>query len=674
LCYAVVPNSSPSNETIAPTARPTQYPTRTPTAVPSMIPSHVPTAIPTFSPTSAPTVAPFWVANQYIILGVGVPAVAGFIPIFFSKQICFYALEHWSVTNRRRGLLKITIYTGDSFCVSCLLSSYFLFLFVSVYLSLVSCVVCKRVFLADFVQDKENAEKKKELDEKAKEAEKHSHPRGGSTILGRLKHMKEESELQYTNGDDRMIEMTENPMVSSSASYRIEEGIVRGRTDSGGFRTGSLGGSPSFQQSRKTISFRQSEAMIDSDDETEGVSVQEAEEEGTTNEMVMPTITHPLGSRRKKKVSTSGEKVESDKTEDGFEMVVKAVYSLSYTNPDLHVLFNEGKYLTSSILSLPDSTFSYSISDSSGIVDASTSYGLIPKTGVQSYFSPSDEPKEPQTFSVPSSVTVDYSNWVETVPVFQYLLIKTILPLSSVFSFSSDFHDFTKNFSALLENKLVLIVSHWVVGCSYSFCYHRSEQFQVRRWLLPTWKTLLFGARLLAVHSLSHWKDSSIVATSPSSFSSSDVKYCTSLSSIYSIHSVASCVSTFSPTSLLSFSSLTQCLSTDLPIKLLSSSSECYLLMQNHHAASSDLFSFLPSFLGAGYLGAKIVFSGPLSSPFFSFVSVFRTTMFVDYISRLVISSMPSFSEQLNCEGLFDILTYNVQQVQLAEPLLDREM
>jgi hypothetical protein len=126
LCYAVVPNSSPSNETIAPTARPTHYPTRIPTAVPSAIPSHVPTAIPTFSPTSAPTAAPFWVANQYVILGVGVPAVAGFIPIFFSKQICFYALEHWSVTNRRRGLLKITIYTGDSFCVSCLLSSYFL--------------------------------------------------------------------------------------------------------------------------------------------------------------------------------------------------------------------------------------------------------------------------------------------------------------------------------------------------------------------------------------------------------------------------------------------------------------------------------------------------------------------------------------------------------------------
>jgi hypothetical protein len=557
------------------------------------------------------------------------------------------------------------------FLVCCRLTS--LFLFVSAYVSLFPCLVCKRVFLADFVQDKENAEKKKELDEKAKEAEKHSHNRLGSTVLGRLKHMKEESDSQYTNGDDRMIEMTENPMVSSSASYRIEEGVVR-RTDSGGFRTGSLGGSPSFQQSRKTISFRQSEAMIDSDDETEGISVQEPEEEGTTSEVVMPTITHPLGNRRKKKVSASGEAVESHKTEDDFEMVVKAVYSLSYTNPDLHVLFNEGKYLTSSILTLPDSTFPSSISDSSCIVEASTSYDLIPKTGVKSYLSPSNEPKEPQTFSVPSSVTVDYSNWIETVPVFQYLLVKTILPLSSVFSFSSVFHDFTKNFSALLENKLVLIVSHWVVGCSYSFCYHRSEQFHVRRWLLPTWKTLLFGARLLAVQSLSHWKDSSITAASPSSFSSSDVKYCTSLSSIYSIHSVASCVSTFSPTSLLSFSSLTQCLSTDLPIKLLSSSSECYLLIQNQHAASSDRYSSLPSFLGAGYLGAKIVFSDPLSSPFFSFMSVFRTMMFVDYMSRLVISLTPAFSEQLNSEGLFDILTYNVQQVQLAEGLLDREM
>jgi hypothetical protein len=84
-----------------------------------MIPSHVPTAVPTFSPTAAPTEAPFWVTNQYVILGVGVPAVAGFIPIFFSKQICFYALEHWSVTNRRRGLLKITMYTSKVWFFLC---------------------------------------------------------------------------------------------------------------------------------------------------------------------------------------------------------------------------------------------------------------------------------------------------------------------------------------------------------------------------------------------------------------------------------------------------------------------------------------------------------------------------------------------------------------------------
>jgi hypothetical protein len=555
------------------------------------------------------------------------------------------------------------------------------FLFLNVWFP----IVCKRVFLADFVQSKENVEKKKELDERAKEAEKQSNPRGGGTVLGRLKHMKEESTLQYDHdGDDRMIEMTENPMVSSSAAYRIEEGRARGFTDGGGI-TGSLGGSPSFHQSRKTISFRQSEAMIDSDDETEGISVQETGEEEGTGQMVMPTITHPLGSRRKKKVSvssTSNTIENSSNNEDDFEMVVNAVFSLAYVNPDIHLLFNEGKYLTSSILSLPSSSSAFSPSSasfytssgvSSSVADMSTSCDLMQTAGGSFYSSFSEETKRSST---PLSVSDDYFNWVENAPFFQYLLVKTILPLSSVFPTSSpsSFMTLIKKSLSFLENKLLLVVSHWIVGVS-SHCYHhhnRGEQFQTRKllssFLYPTWKSMLFGGRLLAVHSLSKWKGNSHPTPSSSSFSTTNVKYCTSLSSIYSLFSAAACISSLSPTSVLSFSTLTSCISTDLPIKLLSSTAECYLLLQNQHdslstpvTSSSD---YIPSFLGVGYFGTKIFSSFSLSSPSFSFLSTLRTMVFVDYVSRLVISLLPTFKATRDMEGLFDIVTYNIQQLQ----------
>jgi hypothetical protein len=115
--------------TIAPTA---VMPT-TKTIAPTAIPTHFPTPFPTCLPTKAPPPT-FWDQNGPIILGVIVPSLFGFVPIYFSKQICFYVLDHWDSSDHSRGLFKITIYG-----------------------------MCKRVFLADYVEAKENKEKKKEL-------------------------------------------------------------------------------------------------------------------------------------------------------------------------------------------------------------------------------------------------------------------------------------------------------------------------------------------------------------------------------------------------------------------------------------------------------------------------------------------------------------------------------
>jgi hypothetical protein len=115
--------------TIAPTA---VMPT-TKTIAPTAIPTHAPTPFPTYTPTKAPPPT-FWDQNQAVILGVIIPSLFGFVPIYFSKEICFYVLDHWDSANYNRGIMQIGMYN-----------------------------MCKRIFLAGYVEAKESKKKKKEL-------------------------------------------------------------------------------------------------------------------------------------------------------------------------------------------------------------------------------------------------------------------------------------------------------------------------------------------------------------------------------------------------------------------------------------------------------------------------------------------------------------------------------
>lgn len=89
ICYNVAPSGAPQNQTKSPTSVPTALPTVVPTAIPTLLPTINPTAIPSLMPTPAPTQPPFWASNGPLILGVAVPAVLGFIPIFFQNKFVF---------------------------------------------------------------------------------------------------------------------------------------------------------------------------------------------------------------------------------------------------------------------------------------------------------------------------------------------------------------------------------------------------------------------------------------------------------------------------------------------------------------------------------------------------------------------------------------------------------
>lgn len=133
--------SFPNNQTVAPSPLPTSQPSSQPTSSPTPPPTYPPTPYPTKSPTKSPTPPPFWKANGPIIAGVLAPALLGCIPIFFSKQICFYALENWGslvgeAKNTKRGTFKAAVYS-----------------------------VCKKMYLSDFVDMKTAREEKEKLDE-----------------------------------------------------------------------------------------------------------------------------------------------------------------------------------------------------------------------------------------------------------------------------------------------------------------------------------------------------------------------------------------------------------------------------------------------------------------------------------------------------------------------------
>ncbi len=138
----------PSNATFTPTAGPTSHPSSQPSSTPTSRPTKHPTPVPTLSPTKAPTPPPFWVTNGPIIGGVVGPALLGFIPVYFSKQICFRVLDNWGrmtdvevIRYQKRSRFRAFVYTS-----------------------------CKRAYLEDYITMKETREAKKEIDERASEA------------------------------------------------------------------------------------------------------------------------------------------------------------------------------------------------------------------------------------------------------------------------------------------------------------------------------------------------------------------------------------------------------------------------------------------------------------------------------------------------------------------------
>eukprot|EP01040_Poterioochromonas_malhamensis_P007726 gene7726-8344_t len=292
--YAVIPSSSPKNTTVTPTARPTVYPTYVPTALPTWSPSAIPTYIPSLTPTMAPTVPPFWQANQAIILGVLIPATTSFIPIYFSKQICFNALENWSALNRRRNLFQIGIYN-----------------------------LCKKIYLADYMEALETKKAKKDHDKEEKDKEALLKPNIELTVLEKLKQMKDSesrsSSIMMMNDDMSSSHGVMNPMLSPAEAER----------------------SPSFhrstlhieeERSRQSVAFRQSTTLIDSDDEDEDARGRDEEEGGGG----LPP--HPLAGRG----SGSGK--------GGNDVIVKAVYSFTYDNPEIELMMSQNSFPLSSIL------------------------------------------------------------------------------------------------------------------------------------------------------------------------------------------------------------------------------------------------------------------------------------------------------------------------------------
>eukprot|EP01038_Epipyxis_sp_PR26KG_P004903 gene4903-6864_t len=111
ICVVQLTRVYPTIDTPSPSGIPTLAPTPTPTLNPSFTPTFTPTTIPSIKPTSSPTPSPFWAKNEAIVLGVGVPAVISFVPLFFSRQICFWVLDNWnSVAVKNRGCTKIIVH------------------------------------------------------------------------------------------------------------------------------------------------------------------------------------------------------------------------------------------------------------------------------------------------------------------------------------------------------------------------------------------------------------------------------------------------------------------------------------------------------------------------------------------------------------------------------------
>jgi hypothetical protein len=497
IAYAIVPNSVPVNQTVAPTPKPTAAPTEYPTYTPTFKPT---TSIPTFSPTSAPTLPPFWSANQGIILGVVIPATTSFIPIYFSKQICFYSLEHWSAANHKRGLFQIGIYN-----------------------------MCKKIYLADFVESKSIKKAKKDIDKEELARESNLKPNIELKVMEKLKKMKDNDEengvggavVNPMNQGQGLIYDAEDPQSSSSSvPVEMDRPSISNRPASfrkvSAIQNDPLTGPDGPKITSSLSMFRVSEAMIDSDDEDE----------------------------------------ERGGGAGNNDVIVKAVYSLHYEHPEIQLLLQEGKFKTSAILSQ-----SFFVKDIDVIPVVTEDKKPLRLTAT-----PHPTETEPIVDDRVPGVEGHY-NWFEDIALVRYLFRVILIPLFR----QTDHHIplMSSFFSFLLDSKILLIAGHFLVEMFllFSSAFAQKEREEngrdaqsnrqgSARGLFSVLRTLLFAVRLLMVSWLRQlFYPSSLISPALSDHAG----YCASITVVYSLQMMLSTSSSFFPSLLPRFAALSEC-------------------------------------------------------------------------------------------------------------------
>jgi hypothetical protein len=550
--------------------------------------------IPSLVPTFAPTVAPFWASNSPIILGVVIPAVLSFIPIYFSKQICFYALTHWSSTNCHRGLFQITVYSG-----------------------------CKKIFLKDFVEAIESKEKKREIDEKESLTGRKSSALGSShamemTVLDRLR---EDSSHNNCIVDNPLIQVEEG---GSSKRLLGSPSPANSPQFSRTFSKSMMDPLDSQQQlppRASTSQFRQSNVDIDSDDE------------------------HELEDGLQNKMNTKNNNNNNN------DLILKSIYSLQFHNPEIDALY-QGKLLLIQdnslnkdlLMNLENIKLS-KIEDSKVIVIKETmNDNKPPITAMKS------------TNGIITNFMEEWTLIRYAVVFFFFPLIETshamtgCYPLSIVLSFEKSWLLF------IMENNFAILSFYGIAEIiNYYFYFpQKLSLFSYPRSLLllrsSFWKFVFFGIRLFAIDYLyamrQEWIHSSSLSLSDQSSTSLswvDLRYCAGLISIYFLQQIGNCFIS---------GEFHDCLQTifttsDFYIKAVSSGSGCYYLL--HQSAnqntketltvpSSRLNSFVPVMINT------IVFVS-----FISFCSLYPQTpmtilssvVFIDYWTKFILSLVP---------------------------------
>jgi hypothetical protein len=629
-CYNVVPASPPEDSTIVPTARPTFAPSYVPSRLPTAIPSHIPTVIPSLAPTFAPTVAPFWVTNAPLILGVVIPTVLSFIPIYFSKQICFYVLNNWSSSNRRRGVVQITIYGG-----------------------------CKKVFLKDFVEAMETKDKKKELDEKESLTSGSRNTMGASH--GLELHVLKSS---FSTGMDDSSHVN-NPLfvaeegmsgkaLLGSPSPANSPQFTRSKTLSavapardplspeGADQVADHPRTNSFRQS----SFRQSNVDIDSDDEHEGEATEL--EEGLHN--------------NNKNNNNNNQKNSKN------DMLIKSVYSIQFDNPEIDALYN-GKLLL--------------IDDRSANKDLlkalETSFNFMNNKEEVTVIRVQEIPttSKPEVPSMKSSMNGVVNNFMEEWPVIRYAVIAFFFPLSEglqwFFGGSSPlsvaFSFLNSIFLFILERKVVIISIYGLTEMmNFGFvnfmrrsslsrpssAISSSSSSSSGSLRVSLFKFLFFGIRLFAIDSLYEIRKAWITDTPSSPSLIGDFAVCSGLVGIYTLQVVGSCLLSqdCSPSTLL----LNSQNSRGFAVSAISRGSECIYLFQSsaqserqRHAvmnnspssplAPSRLDSFLPLTINAVFLISILI--KPENRQRTSVLGLLSSMVFVDYSTKLCLTCVP---------------------------------